>query len=60
MILSIALAAATAVCGAGWIVTRIKYEVVTLYILQKGCEPTAEELKSCSEAVIRKKLGLKA
>lgn len=60
MILNIALAATAAVCGTGWIVSKIKFEVVTLYILQKGCEPTAEELKSCTEAVIRKKLGLKA
>lgn len=49
-----------AVCAVKWMIYRVSFMALTMYMLGKEYTPPAdEELKACMEVVIRRSLGLK-
>ena len=52
--LAIIFAITTAICAIGWYIRWLTTMTMIYYMISKGCpEPTREELKKCTHAVIR-------
>lgn len=53
-------AVTTAICAIGWIINKVMFRTMIVYINKKGYTPPSdEETKACAEIAIRGLLGFK-
>lgn len=52
---SVVLGVAATVCAIGWFFSRLSTKIIICYMIEKGyMPPTDEELKTCSQKVIKR------